>query len=71
MDVYDRSTGDFIKQETVVSGSNLRYSVHLHTGRRRYHVVGWFEDESDALDWIRRQVLIHPNFVFSFHSSLF
>lgn len=71
MDIYDHLSGDFVKLDTVVSGTNLRYSVHLHTGRHRYRVVGWFENEQDALDWIRRQVLVHPSFSFSVHSSLF
>ena len=71
MDIYDHTSGSYVKFDTIVSGSNLSYSVLLHTGRRSYTVVGWFENESDALDWVRRQSLAHPKFRFSVHCSLF
>nr|QPB07419.1 MAG: hypothetical protein [Microvirus sp.] len=71
MDIYDHNLHDFVKIDTVVSGSNLAYSVLLHTGRRTYSVVGWFEKESDALSWIARQSKAHPGYRFSVHCSLF
>lgn len=63
-------TFDALRSCPFVGGAPLRYSVGFYRGKRRI-IIGWFVDESAAIDYLRRFRRDHPRFKADMLQALF